>query len=141
MADVPGRQKRVLASGVFDVVHPGHLHYLKSARALGDRLAVVVTSDNHAALTKRRPMHSEAERRQLVASLQPVDEVIVGADPYDLTATVRMADPDVIALGFDQSFDEQRLASELEEAGMHVEVRRVGKYPGRAVATRHYRAA
>lgn len=121
--------KRVLASGVFDILHAGHLFYLKEAKALGDHLVVIVTSDSHATRTKRPPMHDEQERAELVASLKPVDEVIIGADPYDLIATTKAADPDVIALGYDQTFNETKLREQLFAGGIDVAIARLREFP------------
>lgn len=121
--------KRVLASGVFDVLHPGHLHYLREAKACGDYLVVVVTSDGHAQLSKRPPLHSENHRAELLRALEMVDGVIIGADPYDLVETTQQANPDVIALGYDQRFDEGLLQSELAAAGLRVEVVRASRFP------------
>lgn len=119
--------KRVLASGVFDVVHPGHLHYLTKAADLGDHLSVVVTSDGHAEQTKRPPRHAAAERTALVSALELVDDAFVGADPYDLTATIEQAKPDIIALGYDQPFDEAGLIKELAGLGFTVKVIRIDR--------------
>ena len=134
--DVHRDGRRVLASGVFDIIHPGHLHYLRHARALGDWLTVVVTSDAHATASKRSPVHSQAERSELVAALRGVDEVLVGAEPYDLVATTRRANPDVIALGYDQDFDEAELERTLADAGIDVQVARVPPYPRPLAQTR-----
>lgn len=128
--------RRVLASGVFDIIHPGHLHYLRHAHGLGDWLTVVVTSDAHATHSKRSPIHSQAERAELVGALRDVDEVIVGAEPYDLIATTRRAHPDVIALGYDQDFDETELERTLKAAGIEVEIARIPAYPERQAQTR-----
>jgi FAD synthetase len=122
--------KRVMASGVFDLVHPGHLFYLRKAKRLGDHLIVVITSDGHAAASKRQPHHSQYERAELVASLEPVDEVLIGADPYDLLATVGQANPQVIALGHDQSFDPEELRQTLARAGLAVDVVRLPEQAG-----------
>jgi FAD synthetase len=119
---------RVLASGVFDILHPGHLRYLSAAKEHGDELVVIITSDGHATTSKRRPRHSEVDRAALVASLAPVDQVIVGHDPYDLVATTREAAPDIIALGHDQPFDPATLQTELAAAGLAVEVVRIEKF-------------
>lgn len=119
--------KRVLASGVFDVLHPGHRHYLSEAAALGDHLSVVVTSDGHATRSKRPPTHAATDRAALVEALEMVDHAFVGADPYDLAATVRQARPDVIALGYDQPFDETGLTGELRELGFEIEVVRIDR--------------
>jgi FAD synthetase len=127
---------RVLASGVFDIIHPGHLHYLRAAKAHGDHLAVLVTSDGHAARSKRQPVHAEDERRALVAAIDLVDEAVVGPDPYDLARALETACPDVIALGYDQPFDPAELAEAAGQAGHDVSVVRIGKLPGTKLSTR-----
>ena len=121
--------KIVLASGVFDVIHPGHLAYLAEARKHGDRLVVVVTSDEQAAREKRPPRHPRADRAVASAGLEPVDEAFAGPEPYDLAGTVRRAGASVIALGHDQPFDERKLTDELAAADLKVEVVRCGEYP------------
>lgn len=138
MADPSRDGKRVLASGVFDVIHPGHLHYLNESKALGDRLVVVITSDAHAAASKRHPHHSAAVRLKVVQALAPVDEALVGSNPYDLVATARAANPDIITLGYDQDFHGQTLQAELAAAGIRVDVKRISKYPGKTVSTSEY---
>lgn len=103
---------------------------------MGERLVVVVASDGHAARSKRLPLHSAAERAKLVGSLRIVDEVVIGSDPYDLEATLKLTRPDVIALGHDQGFDEGVLAAECRDLKWPVRVDRVDKLPGAKAATR-----
>ena len=60
----------VLAGGVFDIIHPGHIYTLNEAKKLGDVLVVVVATDNTAVkMKKRRPLHSQEQRQELVNSL------------------------------------------------------------------------
>ena len=64
----------VLAGGVFDIIHPGHIHTLNAAKLLGDVLVVVVATDNTAVkMKKRTPIHSQEQRQELVNSLEVVD--------------------------------------------------------------------
>ena len=64
----------VLAGGVFDIIHPGHISTLNAAKALGDVLVVVVATDNTSVkMKKRRPIHSQEQRKELVNSLGVVD--------------------------------------------------------------------
>ena len=59
--------KVVLAGGVFDIIHPGHIHTLNAAKELGDVLVVVVATDNTAVkMKKRQPLHSQDQRKELV---------------------------------------------------------------------------
>lgn len=120
----------VLTSGVFDILHPGHVHYLTESRRHGQRLVVVVTSDAQAAREKRPPRHPAAERAKAVAALESVDDAFVGPEPYDLVGTVKKAGANVIALGHDQTFDETELAATLKSSGMDVAVVRCSELPG-----------
>ena len=99
--------KVVLAGGVFDIIHPGHIHTLKDAKALGDVLVVVVATDNTSVkMKKRRPLHDQEQRRELVNSLSMVDLCLVGQED-DIFKTVDLVRPQVIALGYDQTHQEK----------------------------------
>ena len=97
----------VLAGGVFDIIHPGHIYTLNAARALGDVLAVVVATDNTAIkMKKRKPLHSQEQRKELVNSLSMVDICLVGQEG-DMFKTVNRVRPQIIALGYDQVHQEK----------------------------------
>ena|SRR3989344_1011127 len=70
--------KNVLVGGCFDLLHFGHISFLKQARALGDRLVVALESDENVKRTKgdSRPIHTQHQRREMLESLIFVDEVI-----------------------------------------------------------------
>jgi rfaE bifunctional protein nucleotidyltransferase chain/domain len=96
----------VLANGCFDLLHVGHVRYLRAARQLGDVLIVAVNSDASVRRLKGRgrPLMSVAERAEIVAALRPVDVVVVfGEDTVD--ELVRRLRPDVQAKGTDYSED------------------------------------
>ena len=77
-----------MAGGVFDIIHPGHIHTLNSAKELGDVLVVVVATDNTAVkMKKRQPLHSQDQRKELVNSLSMVDFVLIGQED-DIFKTV-----------------------------------------------------
>ena len=92
----------VLANGLFDLLHVGHLRYLTAARAAGDLLIVAVNSDRSARLLKgpSRPILPESERAELVAGLRPVDAVVV-FDDATVENVVRAIHPDIHAKGTD----------------------------------------
>src|SRR3990172_7392546 len=98
---------RVMATGVFDLLHPGHIYFLAEARKLGDELWVVVARDSTARKFKHEPITSEASRVQLVAALKPVDRALLGhkGNIYDILDEIR---PDIIALGYDQIHNEEK---------------------------------
>ena len=97
---------RILAFGVFDGLHPGHLAFLEQAKWLGDELVVVVTRDAAATRGKgRRPRIPLRERMRLIAALRVVDRVVAGDPPKRYGACLKAMKPDVIAIVFDQRCD------------------------------------
>ncbi len=108
---------RVMASGVFDLIHLGHVHYLEEAKKLGDELLVVVATDATVRRMKHEPITPGRMRVELVKALKPVDIAVLGHED-DIYKTVEEQKPDVIALGFDQKFDEAELKRQLETRGM-----------------------
>lgn len=102
MASRQAGARIVLANGCFDVLHVGHVRYLQGARALGDMLVVGINSDQQVAVLKGagRPIMGEAERAEIVASLEGVDLVTIFDEPTvkDLLLALR---PDIHAKGTD----------------------------------------
>ena len=97
----------VLAGGVFDIIHPGHISTLNAAKALGDVLVVVVATDNTAVkMKKKKPLHSQEQRKELVNSLTMVDLCVIGQED-DMFKTVNHVRPQTIALGYDQAHQEK----------------------------------
>jgi len=98
--------RTVLASGVFDLLHPGHVIYLSEAKRAGGknaRLVVVVARDSTVRKVRNRePVFNEEARRILVESLKPVDEAILGNEPFSFEKIVGKVNPDVVAFGYDQ---------------------------------------
>ena len=120
--------RRVMAAGVFDLLHLGHVHYLTEAKKFGDELVVVVATDVMVAKRKHQPIVPQEQRLALVAALKPVDAAILGS-PLDQYATVAAVQPDVIALGYDDYHAADDLRNELSKRGMgHVEVARCPKF-------------
>ena len=100
--------KVVLVGGVFDLLHAGHIHTLKSAKSLGDVLIIVVATDTTVNNLKknRKIFHDENSRLQLVSSIRFVDKAIIGRRT-SIYETVDFVKPDIIALGYDQTHDEK----------------------------------
>ncbi len=109
---------RVMAVGVFDLLHAGHLHYLEQAKALGDHLTVIIAHDDTVRIRKHEPVTSQDLRSRMVAGLKPVDHAMVGNPPtvpmYDILPIV---EPDIIALGYDQEHAEAAIRAGLDERG------------------------
>lgn len=118
--------KTVMAQGVFDLLHPGHLHYLNSSKEHGDKLVVVIARDSRI----EKDLHfTENERKEMIDALEIVDKALLGSEEsiYD---TVKRVRPDVITLGYDQPFDKKEVGSMAEEAiEEEVDVVRIGEKP------------
>jgi len=114
---------RVMASGVFDIIHTGHIFYLEQAKAMGDELVVVVATDNTVRRRKHEPITPASMRLKIVGSLKPVDEAKMGKEG-DIFAILCEIRPDIIALGYDQDFDESELRRQLAEKGFDIQVKR-----------------
>src|SRR3989338_9001076 len=95
------KMKTVMAFGSFDVLHPGHLYFLKSAKKLGDRLVVVVALDRTIEKIKgKSPKYKERERLEHVRELGFADKAVLGyeVDPYEIIEEIN---PDIICVGYD----------------------------------------
>jgi FAD synthetase len=115
---------RVMATGVFDIIHLGHVYFLKEAKKLGDELVVVVATDRTAEKLKHVPVTSQDMRVKLVGELKPVDRAVLGYED-DRYKIVKELKPDIIALGFDQTHDEEVIKKDLADHGMDVKVVRL----------------
>lgn len=115
----------VLAGGVFDIIHPGHIHTLNAAKALGDVLVVVVATDNTAVkMKKRQPLHSKEQRQELVNSLVMVDLCLIGQED-DIFKTVNLVKPQIIALGYDQVHQEKFIIDGCKKIDLNANVARL----------------
>ncbi|NUB92407.1 FAD synthase [Haloterrigena sp. SYSU A558-1] len=114
--------RTVVAQGTFDILHPGHVHYLEEAAAMGDELLVIVARKSNVD-HKEKPICPAAQRRDVVAALEAVDDAIVGHEE-DIFAPIEEIDPDVIALGHDQHHDDDAIEAELERRGIDCTVER-----------------
>jgi len=124
-----------MATGVFDLLHPGHVFFLTEAKKLGDELVVVVARDQTARRLKREPYVPEHIRREMVESLKPVDRAVLGS-ATDIYETVLNERPNIIVLGFDQVWNEREVEEECARRGVPVKVVRVPQSPHNELATR-----
>jgi FAD synthetase len=96
----------VLASGVFDLLHLGHVNFLEAAKRAGGKnakLVVIIARDQTVENLKgRKPIMSENQRRTLVESLKVVDLALLGFENMDIDKIVTKIQPNIIALGYDQ---------------------------------------
>ncbi|HDS11788.1 MAG TPA: FAD synthase, partial [Candidatus Wirthbacteria bacterium] len=85
---MPNKPVIVLATGVFDIIHPGHLFYLSEARKLGDILHVVIACDQTTKVHGKKPIFSQTDRLKLVSALKLVDQAHLG-NPSDHLGIVK----------------------------------------------------
>jgi len=118
--------KRIVATGTFDLLHPGHVYYLSESKKLGDELWVIVSREKNVR-HKPLPIVSEEQRLKMIKSLKCVDYAILG-DEVDMLKPIKEIQPDIITLGFNQHFKETDVKKLLEENGINAEVVRIGAY-------------
>jgi FAD synthetase len=136
MANKP-RKKVVLASGVFDLLHLGHVRFLEEAKNAGGKnakLIVIIARDSTVEKTKnRKPIMSEDQRCALVESLRVVDEAVLGYEDLDVGEVIGKIKPDIIALGYDQADMERGVKTYIAKHKLNVEVVRIGKFAENAL--------
>lgn len=124
-------QNIVLAAGKFDILHLGHLAYLEQAKHLAGKdgeLIVVIALDK--TIERERgapPVFPQEQRKRLVEALWMVDRAVIGLDTDDHSEIVVRIRPDVIALGYDQVTDTDRLEQAIAKRGLKTRIVRFGK--------------
>ena len=123
---------KVLASGVFDLLHYGHIRFLEEAKKLGgsnSKLVVIVASDETVTRAKKHPpVIPEDQRRAVIESLKVVDEAILGYKDMDLDKVMKTIRPDIVAVGHDQQEIEVEVNRLIKEKGYRIRVERVGRF-------------
>ncbi|MEE1156039.1 MAG: adenylyltransferase/cytidyltransferase family protein [Methanobrevibacter sp.] len=123
--------KKVMASGTFDLLHPGHGIYLQEAKNLGgynSKLFVVVARDSTVEKRKRVPIVGENQRLELIKMLKPVDEAYLGNEDGNIFKIVEEINPDIIAIGPDQTHNVDKLQKAIDDRGLKARVQRVSVY-------------
>ena len=122
---------KVMATGTFDILHPGHGVYLEESRKLGGEdaeLYVVVARDATVERRKRVPIVGEDQRLELIKMLKPVTDAYLGDANGDVLKIVREIDPDIITVGADQNHDVGKLQQALDKRGFKAKAVRIEKY-------------
>ena len=133
MANKPTKKKTVvLASGVFDLLHLGHVRFLEDAKKAGGKnakLIVIIARDSTVEKMKgRKPIMSEDQRCALVESLKVVDEAVLGVEHFDIGEVIKQIKPDVIALGYDQAEMENKVKQYVKDHKLPIRIVRIGKF-------------
>ena len=117
--------KKVMAFGAFDILHKGHEYYLSEAKKKGDYLVVTLARDATIERLKgKKPVHDESKRLESLKKLNIADKIVLGSleDPYKCLSDEK---PDVICLGYDQSFFVDNLNKELKKRKLTAQVVRI----------------
>jgi FAD synthetase len=128
------KQKIVLASGVFDLLHLGHVKFLEEAKKAGGRgakLIVIVARDSTVEKRKGiKPVIPENQRRALVESLKVVDEAILGYEDFNMGKVIEKIKPDIIAVGHDSHMTgmEEAVRDYVKTRGLKIKIVKVGKF-------------
>jgi FAD synthetase len=126
------KRKIVLASGVFDLLHLGHVKFLEEAKKTGGRnaeLIVIVARDSTVEKRKgKKPIMPENQRRALVESLKVVDEAILGYEQFDIGKVIDKIKPDVIVFGYDQNSMEKTVKNCIKVKGLKVKIVKIGRF-------------
>lgn len=126
------KEMKVLASGVFDLLHYGHIRFLEEAKKIGGpdaKLIVIVASDETVIRAKGKPpVIPEDQRRAVVESLKVVDEAILGYRDMNLEKVIRTIKPEIVAVGHDQHDIEEEVKRLVAEKGYRTRVERIGRF-------------
>ena len=116
-------EKIILTNGCFDLLHVGHIRYLRAAKALGGKLVVALNSDSstHALKGEGRPRVPAPERAEILAAMQDVDAVTI-FDELDVRELVRTLRPDIHAKGTDYTAESVPERDEVMACGGRVEI-------------------
>ena len=137
MVNKSAKPKVVLASGVFDLLHLGHVRFLEDAKKSGGKnakLVVIIAKDSTVERIKgRKPIMSEDQRLALVESLKVVDEAVMGYEGLDIGEVIDKIKPNVIALGWDQEEIESQVKAYAKAHNEAIRVVRIGKYAQNAL--------
>jgi len=132
MANKSRKKKVVLASGVFDLLHLGHVKFLEEAKKAGGEnaeLIVIIARDSTVERAKgRKPIMSEDQRRALVESLKVVDKAVLGYEKFDIGEVIEHIRPDIIALGYDQEDMEKQVQDYVDTHKVEVKIVKIGKF-------------
>ncbi len=118
---------KVMATGTFDLLHMGHIYFLKEAKKLGDKLIVIVARDSTVRKMKHEPVTPQEMRLQLIKELKIVDDAYLGKknDIYEIVEDVK---PDIIVLGYDQLHNKKKILIDLKNRNIKVKIVRLSKF-------------
>ncbi len=115
---------KVLSFGTFDILHPGHIYFLKQAKKLGTHLTTVIARDcNVIKFKHKKAINKEAVRLLKLRQLGFIDQVLLG-DKTDIYKVLHSQKPDIIALGYDQHAN----LNYIQEHFSHIQIQRINSF-------------
>jgi len=129
--------KTVLATGVFDILHLGHVRFLEESKKAGgpdSKLVVVIARDQTVIRRKGKPpVLPEQQRRRIVSSLKPVDKAVLGHEQLDLLGVLREYRPDIVTFGHDQEDIKEAVKKIIKQERLPIRVVRIRRYGPRGL--------
>ena len=117
--------KVVLTGGVYDIIHPGHIHTLKNSKQEGDLLIVSIARDNRVIKIKgRKPINNERRRTILVSSIRYVDFTLLGSKG-DIFGIVKKIKPNIITIGYDQTHQISELRRRVKINNLSIKIKKL----------------
>ena len=117
--------KVVLTGGVYDIIHPGHIHTLKNSKQEGDLLIVSIARDNRVIKIKgRKPINNEKRRTILVSSIRYVDFTLLGSKG-DIFGVVKKIKPNIITIGYDQTHQISELRRRVKINNLNIKIKKL----------------
>ena len=117
--------KVVFTGGVYDIIHPGHIHTLKNSKQEGDLLIVSIARDNRVIKIKgRKPINNEKMRTILVSAIRYVDFTVLGSKG-DIFGIVKKIKPDVITIGYDQTHQINELKKRVKINNLNIKIKKL----------------
>lgn len=131
--------RRVIASGVFDIIHMGHIYFLRKAKEIagddGELIVVIARDSTVKSRSGRSPLIPEEERRAIVEELKPVDRAILGYEPPSVRRIIEEYRPDVIVLGYDQDEVEREVRRVMDDLNIRIELVKLGKFESSSISS------
>ena len=122
----------VLAAGVFDLLHYGHIRYLEEAKKIGGenaRLVVIVARDETVhSLKGSDPIIPENQRRAVIEALKVVDEALLGFENMDLARVLMQVKPDIVVVGHDQDAIRAQVEKINKAREMHIKIVQIKQF-------------
>ena len=119
--------KLVMAFGTFDLLHPGHINFLRQAKKYGGLIVVIARDKTVKQVKGKLPRYTEKQRQKAIKRLNLAPRVVLGGK-RDKYAVIKKYHPDIIALGYDQLYFTEQLTAELKKLKLKTKIIRLKPY-------------